>query len=64
MSSIPIDLNVTLIRPLALGCFKTFLMSFILTKATGLAFGKVMSLAVGLTYCQHLAMNHKVVHNH
>ena len=61
MSSIPIDLIVALIRPLAHGCFET-LRPFILTVARGLAFGKVMSFAVGHTYCQHLAVNHKIVH--
>ena len=63
MSSIPIDLIVALIRPLACGCFKT-LRPFTLTVATGLALGKVMSLAVGHTHCQHLVMNHKIVHHH
>ena len=63
MSSIPIDLIVALIRPLARGCFET-LRPFILIVATGLAFGKVMSLAVGHTHCQHLTMNHKIVHHH
>ena len=63
MSSIPIDSIVVLIRPLDGGCFET-LRPFILTVATGLAFGKVMSLAVGHTHCQHLAMNHKIMHHH
>ena len=63
MSSIPIDLIVALIRPLTRGYFET-LRPFILTVATGLAFGKVMSLAVGHTHCQHLAVNHKIVHHH